>query len=48
MPNGRKPGYDDHGPPDATPIFAFHDTPGSRRAWALFGDATLLPRTARG
>jgi hypothetical protein len=48
LPDGRKLGHDDHGPSDATPIFDFHGTPGSRCAWALFGDATLLPRTARG
>ena len=48
LPAGRKLGYDDHGPPDATPIVDFHGAPGSRRARALFADAALLPRTARG
>ena len=41
LPDGRRLGYDDHGPPAGRPVVLFHGTPSSRYDWYLFGSEAL-------
>ncbi len=42
LPEGRKLGYDEYGPPDGKPVFYFHGSPSARVEFTLFGDDALL------
>lgn len=42
LPDGRKLGYDEHGPPDGEPLFYFHGTPSSRIEFNQVRNDSLL------
>src|SRR5918995_4852185 len=44
LPDGRILCFDEHGPPEGTPLMYFHGSPSARVEWALFGDEPLLER----
>ena len=44
LSDGRRLGYDDHGPPAGRPVFLFHGTPSSRYDWYLFGSDALAEK----
>jgi pimeloyl-ACP methyl ester carboxylesterase len=41
LPDGRKLGYDEHGPPNGQPVFYFHGTPSARVEWEFYGSEDL-------
>ncbi|MBI4760183.1 MAG: alpha/beta fold hydrolase [Chloroflexota bacterium] len=42
LPDGRRFGYDEHGPSDGKPLFYFHGSPGSRREVTLYVREEIL------
>jgi pimeloyl-ACP methyl ester carboxylesterase len=42
LPDGRKLGFDEHGPPNGTPLFYFHGTPSSRIEFNQVRNEALL------
>ena len=44
LPDGRRLGFDEHGPSDGKPLFYFHGTPSARVEFKLFGDEAMLAR----
>lgn len=42
LPDGRRLGFDEHGPSDGKPLFYFHGTPSARIEFNIFGDEALL------
>ena len=44
LPDGRKLGYDVHGPTTGRPVFYFHGTPSARVEWEFCGSEELLEK----
>ena len=44
LPDGRRLGYDEHGPAGGIPLFYFHGSPSSRLEFNLYGDEELLQK----
>ncbi len=42
LPDGRKLGYDEHGPSNGLPVFYFHGTPSARVEWEFYGSEDLV------
>lgn len=42
LPDGRRLGFDEHGPSGGKPLFYFHGTPSARIEFNIFGDEALL------
>jgi pimeloyl-ACP methyl ester carboxylesterase len=42
LPDGRRLGFNEYGPPNGKPLFYFHGTPSARIEFTLFGNQTML------
>ena len=42
LPDGRRLGYNEYGPPDGAPLFYFHGAPTARLEFELYGSEILL------